>query len=103
MKRTSTMTGIAQLILGKSAPVVVNLLFIPYFNREFSSLDFGIVSTVFALQGLFALLDFGASTIMLRMVSSSSSTDAQIYKSLRVIELSLLSGYSVVLMAAFAV
>ncbi len=102
MKRTSTMTGIAQLILGKSAPVVVNLLFIPYFNREFSSLDFGIVSTVFALQGLFALLDFGASTIMLRMVSSSSSTGAQIYKSLRVIELSLLSGYSVVLMAAFA-
>ena len=98
MRIVAVVKDVGKLAFSKVAPVFVSLVFVPYYNRHFSAQEFGFISTVLALQGFAALMDFGSSVIMLRMVSSVGNDEipASVVRAFKLIEYAVLLIYTII-------
>lgn len=59
-------------VLGcKAGGILVNLVFLPLYQRVLSPADFGVVAVVISIQALLMLVDFGTSTLVARDMSAA--------------------------------
>lgn len=73
LERRGSLLNMAVLFVGKTAGLVVGLLFLPLYHKLLGANQFGVVAVVLSLQALLTMMDLGMSTIVSRDAAVSSS------------------------------
>lgn len=94
----SLLLNMLVLFVGKTAGLLVGLLFLPMYHRLLGPDQFGVVAVVLSLQALLTMMDLGMSTMVSREAAVSSSL-ANVHRLLLTAEGSL-SGFYLFLASA---